>query len=98
MNLAVELESWTETLFVGEPTGSSPNFIGENKYFTLPYSGLRVSVSDRYHQRSGSTDRRIWIAPDLIAEMSSEAFRKNEDPAMEAIKTYLRTRLTISDP
>ncbi len=50
MNLAADLEFWTNTLFVGEPTGSSPNFIGEETQFTLPYSKLVVSVSNRYHQ------------------------------------------------
>ena len=92
MNLAVDLEHWTETLFVGEPTGSSPNFIGENKSFTLPNSGLRVSVSDRYHQRAGSTDKRIWIAPDLVAEMTSGDFARNHDPALEAIREFLAER------
>ena len=91
MNLAADLESWTETLFVGEPTGSSPNFIGENKFFELPYSRLRVSVSDRYHQRAGSsTDKRIWIAPDLAAPMTARDFAENRDPAMNAILDYLR--------
>lgn len=89
MNLAVDLENWTETIFVGEPTGSSPNFIGENKRFTLPYSGLSVSVSDRYHQHAGSTDRRIWIPPDLVAEMTADAFSRNEDPALNRIVDYL---------
>ena len=88
---AVDLEYWSESLFVGEPTSSAPNFIGENQIFTLPYSEIRVSVSDRYDQRGGCnpTDQRIWIAPDLIAELTSGQFRNNFDPAMEAIRTFV---------
>ena len=94
MNLAVDLEYWTNTLFVGEPTGSSPNFVGENKLFTLPNSKLRVSVSDRYHQRgaSNSTDKRIWIAPHLPAELTAADFRNNVDPVLQAIRSYLAAR------
>ncbi|QYK54242.1 MAG: hypothetical protein KF824_04930 [Fimbriimonadaceae bacterium] len=94
INLAVDLEYWTDTLFIGEPTGCSPNFIGENKLFTLPYSGLKVSVSDRYHQhgRSDSTDKRIWIAPNIPAEFTSEDIRNNRDPGMKAVIDYLDYR------
>jgi len=94
MNLAVDLEYWTETVFVGEPTGASVNFIGENRLFTLPCSGLRVSVSDRYHQHgaSDSTDKRVWIAPDIAAGLTSEMFSANRDPAMEAILGEVRAR------
>lgn len=93
MNLSTDLEYWTNTLFVGEPTGCSPNFIGENKYFTLPYSKLRVSVSDRYHQHGASlsTDKRVWIAPDLPAELTSSDYRNGVDPGMAAILLYLKT-------
>lgn len=87
MNLAVDLEYWTETIFVGEPTGSSPVFIGENKAFTLPNSGLRVSISDRKHQKGAgsSVDTRTWIAPDIYAPLSAEHFRRGVDPSLDNI-------------
>lgn len=94
MNLATDLEFWTNTLFVGEPTGASVNFIGENKLFTLPYCKLRVSVSDRYHQHgaSNSTDKRVWIAPHLAAEFTSADYRNNVDPGMAGILQFLKER------
>jgi hypothetical protein len=94
MNLATDLEHWTEAIFVGEPTGESPNFIGENKFFKLPYTGISVSVSDRYHQRgaSDSTDKRVWIAPHIAAELSSRDFKYNIDPAMDAILAFVESR------
>ncbi|WP_425237249.1 TPR end-of-group domain-containing protein [Ulvibacterium sp.] len=90
MNLTSDLEKNTATLFVGEPTGSSPNFYGEDNEFTLPNSGLTGSISSRYWQGGyTSDDTRTWIAPHLAASLSLENYRNNEDPALEAIFTYL---------
>jgi hypothetical protein len=89
-NLATDLERETQAIFVGEPTGSKPNFIGEDNHFVLPYSGLAGSISNRYHQHSLlSDDYRNWIAPEIAAELGFEDFRSNVDPAMDAIFEYL---------
>jgi tetratricopeptide (TPR) repeat protein len=89
MNGAVDIERNTDALFVGEPTGSSPNFVGETTVLVLPCSGLRFSCSSLYWQSSTAMDRRRWIAPDLVAEPSIEAFSQNRDPALEAVFAYL---------
>ncbi len=90
MNLASDLENHTSTVFVGEPTGSRPNFYGEDNPFTLPYSGLTGSISSRYWQGGATSDDvRNWIAPHLVAELTAEQYRKGKDPALEAIFRYL---------
>lgn len=90
MDFASKLELHTQALFVGEPTGSRPNFYGEHFDYELPYSGLTVSVSSRYFQNGfTSDDKRPWIAPDLAAPPSAESYRHNVDPAMEVIRKYL---------
>ena len=67
-NTITEIERHTEAIFVGEPSGSRPNFIGESVAFTLPYSNSGVSISDLYWVTSSPLDRRMWIAPpDLLA-------------------------------
>ncbi len=86
------LDRQTEARFVGEPTGSKPNFVGEGNAINLPYSGLLVNASSRYWQDSVSEDMRCWIAPDLAAEMTSDDYRNNRDPALTAILEYLKTR------
>ncbi len=85
MNAAADFERNTEAIFVGEPTGSSPNFVGEVSPTTLPCSGLRVSLSSLYWQGSLPNDHRTWIAPSIPAPLSLRDFRDNRDPAMEAI-------------
>ena len=87
-NAATLLERHTEAIFVGEPTGSSPNFIGEGVSFTLPYGNVFVSLSDLYWQSGWPRDRRKWIAPLLYTPPSFAAYRVNRDPAMEAILDY----------
>lgn len=82
---ATQIERHTKAIFVGEPTGSSPNFVGESTELTLPYSGIWVSISDLYWQNSIAMDYRTWIAPRLYAPPSIAAARANRDPAMEAI-------------
>jgi hypothetical protein len=84
-NLATLIGEHTAALFVGEPTGSSPNFVGETAPFRLPYSRLEVNVSDLYWQTSWPTDHRRWIAPDIYAPPTITSYLANRDPAMEAI-------------
>lgn len=85
---AALLERHTNVIFVGEPTGSSPNYIGEEDFFTLPYSRVPINVSDLFHQTAHPQDTRMWIAPQIFAPPSFELYRTNRDPAMEAIAAY----------
>jgi tetratricopeptide (TPR) repeat protein len=84
-NTATAIGRETSAIFVGEPSGSRPNFIGEAIPFRLPYSKTTVNVSDLYWQTSWPMDHRPWIAPDIYAPPTFEAYRSNRDPAMEAI-------------
>ncbi len=90
MNLSSDLENNTQTLFVGEPTGSRPNFYGEDNLFVLSNSKLSGSISNRYWQGGKSADdNRPWIAPDIPAELTAMQYMRNQDPALEAIFEYL---------
>ena len=84
-NTATAIGRETSAIFVGEPTGSRPNFIGETIYFELPYSKVRANAADLFWQTSWPADHRTWIAPDIYVPPTFEAFSRNEDPAMDAI-------------
>ena len=84
-NTATAIDRETNAIFVGEPTGSRPNFIGEVVAFELPYSKVRANAADLFWQTSWPWDHRTWIAPDVYAPPTFEAFSRNEDPAMDAI-------------
>lgn len=83
-NLANALDRWIEPLFVGEPTGSSPSFTGEDGPFVLPYSGLGANLSFIHHQ-GNIYDDRIWIGPDIEIGLSSRDYFAGRDPVMEAV-------------
>jgi len=87
-NTATAIDRETNAIFVGEPTGSRPNFIGENTEFELPYSKVRANVADLFWQTSWPWDHRTWIAPDIYTPPTFEAFSRNEDPAMSAILAF----------
>ncbi len=87
-NAATYFERYTNATFVGEPTGSSPNFVGEEKPFTLPYSKISMNVSDLYWESSFPQDKRTWIAPQIYLPPTFEAYRTNRDAALEAIINY----------
>lgn len=80
------LEKFTSATFVGEPTGSRPQFVGESTYIIMPYSKLRVHCSSRYWQILDSMDQRTWVQPQIAAEMTFEDFAGNRDPSMDAIR------------
>jgi tetratricopeptide (TPR) repeat protein len=85
---AAQIERYSNAIFVGEPTGSRPNFVGETIRVDLPYSKMRASISDLYWQNSVAMDYRTWIAPTLYAPPTFALYRAKRDPAMEAIATY----------
>jgi hypothetical protein len=86
--VATQIERYTEAIFVGEPSGSCPNFVGETVRLDLPYSKMRFSISDLYWQNSAATDYRTWIGPEIYTPPTFEAYRAKRDSAMEAILAY----------
>lgn len=91
MNLAVLLERHTYALFVGEPTGATPNHFGDTQKFTLPYSKLTVEISELYWQNSDPRDNRPWITPDIPVQFSFADFLQHRDAALEKIRNFQLT-------
>jgi C-terminal processing protease CtpA/Prc len=92
MNTTSMIEIHTNATVVGEPTGSSPNFVGESTWFVLPYHRNRVYCSSRYWQFANSVDQRTWIEPQIPAAMTFDDYANNRDPAMAAILAAIAPR------
>jgi tetratricopeptide (TPR) repeat protein len=88
MNCVNRMKLDTNTLFVGEPTGASPNMYGDNAPVVLPHSKLTVRLSTLWWQDMDPRDKRVWQAPDLSTEMTFADYRAGRDPAMDAIFNY----------
>jgi len=87
-NTATYFEHLTNAIFAGEPTGSRPNFVGDEAPVKLPYSHIEINISAVLWQSSWGVDKRIWIPPLLYAPPTFEAFKDNKDEAMEAVMMY----------
>jgi hypothetical protein len=87
-NTVTYMDRYTNATFVGEPTGSSPNFVGEEFPVTLPYSKIVANVSHLFWQSSVPQDQRIWLAPHIYTPPTFADFRVRRDPALEAILKY----------
>jgi tetratricopeptide (TPR) repeat protein len=88
-----DLEQHARPIFIGEPTGGKANHYGVNgtsaqTSFILPHSRLVIELSNEFMQRGAPGDDSPWKAPHLAAELSSEDYRANLDPAMEIILSY----------
>ncbi len=92
VNCITRLEREVDPIFVGEPAGSRVNFVGETTFVTLPGCGLTPSISSLYWQDGQPWDKRAWIAPDIVAELTFDDFAQNRDPAMGAIREAISQR------
>lgn len=95
VNCADFLERHTKTVFVGEPTGSSPNQYGDTGAVILPNSGIDVEVSALFHQEAGARDNRLWFAPQIAVELSSEDYKTNNDPVLKLILGNIQLRSVV---
>jgi tetratricopeptide (TPR) repeat protein len=86
-----DLDRYTSAIVAGEPSGSRPNFIGESAPTSLPYSGLFMTISTRYHQ-TDDQDQRTWIAPKIPVELSSADYFANRDPVLDAVLAVIAAR------
>lgn len=83
-NFIAQLDRRTRAVFVGEPSSSKPNFVGEENNLVLPWSGAMISISNRYHENIPG-DKREWIEPDIKVELSSSQYFANRDPVLERL-------------
>ena len=83
-NLVNELDNYTNTIFVGEPTSENVNFYGDSRRVTLPKSGLDVYLSFAWWQDKPQWENRDWTIPHLAVEMTFEQYRTNQDPVLDA--------------
>ncbi len=83
-NLVNELHTYTNAVFVGEPTSENINFYGDNNRVELPKSKIPVFLSFAWWQDKPQWENDDWLAPNIAVEMSFEDYRTNHDPILEA--------------
>ncbi len=83
-NFISELEQRPRPVFVGEPSGGSPNLYGDNRPIDLPGLGLTAFVPQIYWVKSRPDDPRVQIEPDVLVDLGSADFFAGRDPVLAA--------------
>ena len=83
-NFATELEGVARPVFVGEPSGGSPNLYGDTVNTPLSASGVQLRVAAIYWQKSKADDPRVAIDPHVLVPLSSVDFFAGRDPVLAA--------------
>ncbi len=96
-NLVLELDNYTNAIFVGEPTSENVNFYGDNNKVTLPNSEIPVFLSWAWWQDKPQWQNAPWLAPHIAVEMSFEEYRTNQDPVLETALNFDSENF-ITDP
>ena len=94
-NFVNRLESYTDVIFVGEPTGENVNLYGDPKHIELPHSHLKMSVAHLWWQDKDPRDTRAATFPELASSVSLQDYVAGRDPALQlALTTSTPTKLS----
>ena len=91
-NLATRLERETFALFVGEPTGSSPNHCGDARAYAGRSGNVLAYVSTLRWMDSAPDDHRSAIVPDIMTPVAYADYVNGRDPGFEAALADLPAR------
>jgi hypothetical protein len=94
-NLVNELSTYTNAVFIGEPTAENINFYGDNRPVTLPNTGMNAYLSYAWWQDKPQWENGPWLAPHLTTGMTFEQYRSNQDPALEAALQFSDTTFIL---
>ena len=83
-NLANRLERECFATFVGEPTGSAPNLIGDPAFHVGKATGITAMVATKCWFDGGPDDQRRWIFPDVFVPSLYANWAAGHDPALDA--------------
>jgi tetratricopeptide (TPR) repeat protein len=96
-NLVNELHTYTNAIFVGEPTSENINFYGDNRPVILPNTGLKAHLSFAWWQDKPQWENKPALYPQLATGLTFEQYRTNQDPALETVLSFSGKNF-IADP
>jgi hypothetical protein len=88
--LIADIETFTDAVFVGEPSAARGNGYGDSQRLVLPNSHVTVRVSTLYWQFWDPRDTRPWIDPTVRTSFTLADYRAGRDPALAAALAYPR--------
>lgn len=88
MNVAARFERDSFAVFIGGPTGASPNHFGDPIVYRGSETNLLMIISTLYWQDSTPFDQRDWIAPDVLASSTFQDWIEGRDEALDIALRY----------
>ena len=82
--LAGALEVSPRSVMIGEPTGGKPNVFIGHIGVELPYSQFKQEVSRILYTATDTSDRRLYVAPDIPIAESFEQVMTGGDAGLAA--------------
>lgn len=83
MQLVIALEQQTPAVFVGEPTGGSPNQFGDAVPIELPSARVTAHVATIEWTTAGDDDERLTRQPDVVVSQSSSEHFADRDVTLD---------------
>lgn len=83
-----ELEQYTDAIFVGEPSGSSPGQFGDPRRVQLGHSGLTLRVSRLFWSSWRAFDDREATSPHVNVAYTIDDYMNGEDPVLQTALTW----------
>jgi Peptidase family S41 len=81
VHFAVDLERGTRAIFVGEPTGGSPNHYSDTDPVNLPVTGYTINVP-RIHYVKLPGQSGLQLDPDVSVALTGRDFFAGRDPVL----------------
>lgn len=80
---------YTNATFVGEPTGTRPNFYGAMRTFPLPnHKGVAIGGSNKIFQEWDSDNYELRLVPRFDASLTAADFQANRDAALDFVLRF----------
>lgn len=94
--LVDDLEQYSQTIFVGAPTGASPSAYGDPVRVRLHHSGLTLRVATIFWHSWLADDTRTATPPTLAVPLASADYFSGRDPVLQKALAYRPPQTTIA--
>ena len=81
VHFAVDLDTGTRAILVGEPTGGSPNHYSDTDPVALPVSGFTINVPRIYYEKQPGRPG-LQLDPDVRVPLTGRDFFAGRDPVL----------------
>jgi hypothetical protein len=88
-HFATDVKRYTRAIFVGEPTGGSPNHYSDSDPVNLPVIGVTVFVPTIYYEKMPGQSG-LTLEPDVRVQLTARHFFAGRDPVLARALTVRR--------